>query len=616
MITIKHEKYGDITFDNGTSREEITNYLVELEAKSGEQFGTLETIGHQAGRSMGSSVRGVKSWLGVDGELAKYEDEQAELKSRIMMEQNPVASVTGMLGGGFLDPVTLPALALKPLTFASKAGTYASRGAAQGAFGGVLEPVYEQYGDSSMLNILTGATLGGALGGAVGKFLTKSTTGKTAKEVSDKLEETSQSTITDLAKSIDAPARTPEQAINKIREEMELQAKGAPSDVELKSLKTAADAERSNVNKLGSIINKMGNRLGTRKASKVMQARKVEAQRKVQELDVKHAEGTTLRKAAINLEKLNAGKFSKIEGWDAKVEAKTRLPQTKMTQAVQGNAPKPSPLSSKMSRILGVENETDSLGVGVPFPSMHRSVGSAAVSKEHIVGGDLLPRTVDKPEVTAGVVSGKYKGKNPETRINIKESKAVKEAREELERKANRGEELSPEDVAKFDEVTAADKAINKYKEFVQKIAGSRSLDTAALRGYMKGRHTFANIEARAKALLKKNGIEDFEDMIDYILRDKDRLFSAEEMEMLTPLFAETERKLFNAMQLTEFTDELSSTEIALLHSDINLFYGIQAWNKGQGSKVSAALNHRNKMLKDVAEGRMIDSLFLGVKCK
>jgi len=132
----------------------------------------------------------------------------------------------------------------------------------------------------------------------------------------------------------------------------------------------------------------------------------------------------------------------------------------------------------------------------------------------------------------------------------------------------------------------------------------------------MKGRHTFANIEARAKALLKKNGIEDFEDMIDYILRDKDRLFSAEEMEMLTPLFAETERKLFNAMQLTEFTDELSSTEIALLHSDINLFYGIQAWNKGQGSKVSAALNHRNKMLKDVAEGRMIDSLFLGVKCK
>jgi len=616
MITIKHEKYGDITFDNGTSREEITNYLVELEAKSGEQFGTLETLGHQAGRSIGSSVRGIKGWLGVDDELDKYEDEQEELKSRIMMEQNPVSSVTGMLAGGFLDPVTLPALALKPLTFASKAGTYASRGAAQGAFGGVLEPVYDQYGDSSMLNIMAGATLGGALGGAVGKFLTKSTTGKTSEEVSDTLEETSQSVIADVAKSIDTPARTPDQALTKLREEMELQAKGAPSDTELKSLKTAADVERSNVNKMDSIINKMGNRVGTRNASKVMQARRVEAQRKVQELDVKHAEGTTLRKAAINLENLNAGKFSKIEGFNTKIEAKTKLPKTKMTQAVQGNTPKPAALPAKMSRILGVENETDSLGVGVPFPSMHRSVGSAAVSKEHIVGGELLPRTVDKPEVTAGVVSGKYKGKNPETRINIKESKAVKEAREELKRKANRGEELSPEDVAKADEVSAADKALKKYKEFVQKIAGSRALDTAALRGYMKGRHTFANIESRAKALLKKNGIEDFEDMIDYILQDKDRLFSAEEMEMLSPLFAETERKLFNAMQLTEFTDELSAEEIALLHSDMNLFYGIQAWNKGQGSKVAAALNHRNKMLKDVAEGRMIDSLFLGVKCK
>ena len=160
--------------------------------------------------------------------------------------------------------------------------------------------------------------------------------------------------------------------------------------------------------------------------------------------------------------------------------------------------------------------------------------------------------------------------------------------------------------------------ALEEYSQMAMKVAGSRGLDTAALRGMMRGRHTFENIDKGAQTLLKKNGIEDLEDMVKYILdqEKKDRIFSAEEMQMLSPLFVEVERKLFNAYDLLGSSTGLTDETIALIHSDINLFYGIQAWNKGQGSKVSAALNHRRKMLQDIAENRMIDSLFAGVKCK
>jgi hypothetical protein len=53
----------------------------------------------------------------------------------------------------------------------------------------------------------------------------------------------------------------------------------------------------------------------------------------------------------------------------------------------------------------------------------------------------------------------------------------------------------------------------------------------------------------------------------------------------------------------------------ALLHADINLYAGINAWFKGQGSKASAAMNFRRKIYQDIADNREIESLFAGVKC-
>ena len=646
MITIKHKKYGDITFADGTSRQEIANYLVEVDSLGGEQYGTLNTLGTQTGRSMGSSIRQIKDWVGVTSDLDKYEDAVAENKSRIMMEQRPVTSFIGMLAGGVLDPVTLPAVALKPLTFGSKVATFGARGAAQGATGGALEPVYDQYGDSTVLNIMAGTALGGGLGAGIGKLLTKSANSTEA--ANEALQDTSERTLTNLASSIDeTPVRTAQQALDKVTREMELEAAGAPTSAALGGMRRVVESTRAKIKALDSVINRMkvsGKApLGSRNASRRVEAQKIAAEKELQGLESKYSEGKVLRKAAENLKKVKEGKVVGVEGFADRLKAATPIQRSPLSQAL--NQPTPqraqiNPFNTNTSRILGTDDSADvkynsktgrfeaadetpinirnTYGVGeavegLPEP---RAGGSAGVSFGTRVGSELLPRTAGKPEVTAGVVAGKFTGANTKTRINIKESRANIEARETVQRKLDRGEEPTPIETARLSEADEAAKALEDYKLFVQKLAGSRSLDTAALRGFLKGRYTFKGIEKEAAALLKKNGIEDFEDMVNYILDDSKRIFSAAEMEMLRPLFRLAERKLYNAMDMVRHTEGMTDDMIAVLHSEINMYYGIQAWNKGQGSKVSAALNHRNKMLKDIAEDRQIDSLWSGVKCK
>ena len=229
----------------------------------------------------------------------------------------------------------------------------------------------------------------------------------------------------------------------------------------------------------------------------------------------------------------------------------------------------------------------------------------------------MLPRTVNKPAVTQKLVDDKFKGDNPETSMPMKESRENAQIRERINRKQARGEELSQEDLIDIRTINDDLESLGLFKKFVQKIAGSRALDTAAIRGISKGRYTFQNIGERAEILLKKNGIEDMEDMANYILSsDKNKIFSAEEMDMLTPLLVEAERRLVEVQRMTRFSDVLDDNEIAALHSEINLYYGISAFNKGQGTKVSATLNHRRKMLQDIADGREISSLWAGRSCK
>lgn len=532
------------------------------------------------------------------------------------MEQNPVSSVLGMLGGGILDPITIPAFALKPLTFASKVGTYASRGAAQGFFGGALEPVYEQYGDSTVANMFAGTVLGSGLGAGIGKLLTKSTD-KVAKAV-DEVDSSApvKTESVNIEQIFNAPVRTVEQSNAKILKELELEAKGAPSKEDVATLNQTLKLEKDKSFKLGNILAKLqgsGSKptLGNRNASRVMEARAVESNAKIKKLELDLASATTLRKAVTNLENAKLGKFSKIEGYaDRLKQSSVPLPRTPIAQAVQGQPPAPpSILSSKpsLARKLG-------LGLDTPrFLDRNDTAGAQRVNQDPFVRQQFMPRS--KEDSTRRVVQGKVSGDNKETIVPIKLSSSSKEAIDNVNRKVNKGEEITPDDFDKYDKAKREQTTLDEYSDTVAQIARSRGLDTYAARFGSSGRYTFENIEKSASKFLKDEDIDNLDDMVRYILANPEKIFNAAELTGMRDLLSEVDQKLLDFSMLTKHTDGMSDAEIALLHNDIDVFYGIQAWFKGQGSKVAGVMTARKKLQQDIANNREIKQLFAGVEC-
>jgi len=616
-IFYEHPTLGTMEFPNGTPREVMVNKVVEREAAEGKQYGSFETFGDQAGRSFTSSIRGIKDFAGVQkNPREEFDDQVAEYRSRIQMEQNPVSSVLGMLGGGILDPITIPAFALKPLTFASKVGTYASRGAAQGFFGGALEPVYEQYGDSTVANMFAGTVLGSGLGAGIGKLLTKSTD-KVAKAV-DEVDSSApvKTEPVDIEQIFEAPIRTVEQSNTKIMEDLELEAKGAPSKESLVTLNKTLKAEKAQSFQLGNILVKLqgaGSKptLGNRNAAKVIEARAVESNAKIKQLELEVAQATTLRKAVTNLENAKLGKFSKIEGYaDRLKQSSVPLPRTPIAQAVKGQPPAPpSILSSKpsLARKLG-------LGLDTPrFLNRNDTAGAQRVNQDPFVREQFMPRS--KEDSTRRLVEGKISGDNKETIVPIKLSSSSQEAIDTVNRKVNKGEEITPDDFNKYDKAQREQTTLDEYSDTVAQIARSRGLDTYAARFGSSRRYTFENIEKSANKFLRDENIENLDDMVRYILANPNKIFNAAELTGMRDLLSEVDQKLLDFNMLIRNADGMPDSEIALLHNDIDVFYGIQSWFKGQGSKVSGIMTARKKMHQDIANNREIKQLFAGVDC-
>ena len=139
---------------------------------SGEGWGTGESLLANMSQGVTSSLRAI---AGMTGNLDEEADVENERRARMMLETNPIAGWAGLITGSILDPVTLPAAVLKPFGWATK-------GAIAGTTGGVLEPVYEEFGDSRTMNILAGAGLGAGLGAILGKLI-----GRSGKQTAEKI---------------------------------------------------------------------------------------------------------------------------------------------------------------------------------------------------------------------------------------------------------------------------------------------------------------------------------------------------------------------------------------------------------------------------------------------
>lgn len=142
---------------------------------SGEVFSTA------FGRAASSSVRGIYQLFG--GELGE-EDLDREAELRAMLELNPAASISGLIAGSVADPVNIATLPFGGAV--TSVGKGVMLGMGMGGASGVIEPVYEEYGDSRLFNTAVAAGVGGALTGGV-TALVKKFAGKSPNEIQEQL---------------------------------------------------------------------------------------------------------------------------------------------------------------------------------------------------------------------------------------------------------------------------------------------------------------------------------------------------------------------------------------------------------------------------------------------
>jgi hypothetical protein len=191
--------YGDVEFPDSMTPEEIEKAIqVNLGLGAPREVGITETIRRGLSRGATADIRGGAQLLrsaGIDvgagdegfeasdpltammgtplapaGERAslatpdvKQEtDFEQELRLRLAQEQNPVLGYGSQIAGSIASPLNL-----LPLGTAKTAGQMVRQFATAGAVGGALDPVYEEFDDSRLLNTGAGAAIGGILGGAV-----------------------------------------------------------------------------------------------------------------------------------------------------------------------------------------------------------------------------------------------------------------------------------------------------------------------------------------------------------------------------------------------------------------------------------------------------------------
>ena len=179
--------FGQIQFPDDMSDQEIMN-VIEKEIFKGQlrDYGLAETAAMGLERGVTTSARtlaGGKSeevtpgyedpltgMIGTPPAQDPVEtDDIKELKFRIARDQNPIVGYGSQIIGNIADPAGW----VIPFGKAATIGQFVKQGVAAGTVGGVLEPTYEEFGDSRLANIAGGAIGGGVITAAVGKAFKK-----------------------------------------------------------------------------------------------------------------------------------------------------------------------------------------------------------------------------------------------------------------------------------------------------------------------------------------------------------------------------------------------------------------------------------------------------------
>jgi len=587
-ITVNHPVLGQVKFDDNTSLEEINQTLLNLGTLVIPEESSGDVFFNQLGEGLESSIEGISNLTGLGFYEDSYED---EFRNRVQLEQSPYAGYGGLLVGSILDPVTLPAAFLKPITLGSKVATGVARGGIVGAAGGGIEPVFEEFGDSRLLNTTVGAAFGGTLGGALSKFIARDVTPPTKQDIDEGVD----SALEDVAEAVEAPrVKTPEEARQDVEVDLTEKAKvGLTPDAE-QTLQKGIDERLKKVEQIEKASAKRTK--GLRSKEDKTQAQKVldrfdttrtRLMDEVREMRLRIKKGQEGRAAGAELAKLRTGQTDKLSS-----ETQTALNPEPVVRTPKPTGTDPSVAVAKagaeaipVERINADEEEFAPVATGL---KAEESVGAMGVDPSRRYAGQAA-EGVDETELLSSAWS----------RRNVEPAKSrnFEESDQELRRLKMR------EDAA--------------YEQIER------------LKGHKRGPYTFETNEQAEQDALDAIG-EDFDSLVDFVIKqaERGRPFSAMEARVLKPLRAEIEQNILityktmrkmranGSFRTTKYTqDEYDAVMDLQFYSYLANAIDTNGTRASHSLKELQAINqNRRKNAAKIKAGKPIDDIF-GVKC-
>lgn len=642
-VTVQHPQYGLIQFPDGTTEVQINNALIGLEADYGEQYGVGETLYRAAERGFTSTARGIEQGLTgeiANGALTSTTDAEAERELRIMLEQRPLAGYSALLLGSLADPVTLPFAWTKLIKSGNIIKQAASRGAAGGATGGLLDPIYEDYGDSRVLNIMAGGGLGAGIGAVAGKVIQRfqegpkvdvedagdgqvtipqrvREDGRLKDEVFQALEDTELAAVEarvgqnlnqvgaiedvqKLAEQLPQQPRAdvpvpPTRTFNpaeRLRTELEPVALKALPRREVQTLQRSLDAVDQELGKAQKILDRRKSVAARATAQETVN--KIQARR--DKIAGKIAESRQAQQAQRQINQINAGRVERLPQAQkarlAELQQEAGVAQQlPLAQAVQGRVPDPVP--QNVEQLIGQLNQRVQQRTAPQTPAPRAPLG-------------LDPRP--------GVGST---GTRPSQRFAATATDAPGE--QAVQRSVFGRQDVPEPDRAEVVGTTAAE------RDFHSRLQAASAEQLIRLRDETHGRYSWNNVVDSA---IEVEGriLNDYDDLAEWLAENDENIFKASQLEAISPLIQEAQQRMMDSRKILyslRAEGKLDSDEAVRVMQDIQYYNYIgNAGYIAQKTKISNAMSQLRKMKRylnvqegDLERGKQINQIMFGVRC-
>jgi len=571
-----------------------------------------------------------------------------------MLEQNPVAGYSALLLGSLADPVTLPFAFTKLIKAGNLVAQGASRGAAGGAVGGLLEPTYEEFGDSTVMNIVAGAGLGGTIGGVAGKVLQRVTEGPTVKVEGDeegivvpesikrdgKLKDEVFSAIedTELA-SIEARVGQNLQEAGAIEDVQKLaeqlprrdiaevptpEARAFNPVVKLKEelIPVAAKAlPRRELQTLQGSLNAVNTQLA--KAQKIVDARKTVAakeraqatvdkiQAQQQKLQTKIAEAQEASRAQRYINTIDAGRIERLPQ-----AQRTRLAELQQEAGADLNAVRATAREEAQKLPEPIETELNTLNLKIN--DRLAPIDQKPVALRAPLGLDPLAG-VGSTGVRPG---GRFEATSPDAPGTeaVRRAMVGRTVPEQERFTVSQTEEGVVKTPTQIVGETQAE------QNFHSRLQAESSEQLARLRDETtRGRYTWNNVVEGA-VQVENRILEDYDDLASWLADNEQNILKADELEAITPLIQEAQQRMFDSRKILNALmreGKLDSEEGLRVMQDIQYYNYIgNAGYIAQKTKISNAMTQLRRMRNfinlqegQLERGETINQLMFGVKC-